>query len=68
LRTATDNPKYNISINLLEEKDPKIRGISKVIDYLFHNELFGVIVEFTLFDCPVGCNNEEIVIWELRNY
>ena len=68
LRQATGKPKYNLSLNLLEQKDPPIRGIGKVVDYIFRHELFDVVVEFTLYNCPAGCNDEEIVIWELRNY
>jgi len=30
--------------------------------------LFGIIVEFSLSEIPVGVNKENLIIWELRNY
>ena len=38
-----------------------------IIDYILLNKLTNIIVEFTVFNCKVGKNNENVVIWELRN-
>lgn len=68
-RIAMLDPKYNIyDYDLKERRDPTIRGISNVIDYISANGLIGMVVEFSLFDIPVGINKENIIIWELRNY
>lgn len=68
-RKAMEEPKYNLfNIDLKTEKEPNIRGLSKVIDYICKNELIGMIVEFSLFGIPVGIKQEPIIIWELRNY
>ena len=68
-RIAMLDPKYNIyDYDLKERRDPTIRGISTVIDYISANGLIGMVVEFSLFDIPVGINKENIIIWELRNY
>lgn len=68
LRWATENPKYSLDFNLLRDSEPRIKGLRYVIDYLFIHELFDVVVEFTLYNIPVGIHGEPILIWELRNY
>ena len=68
-REAMQMPKYNIwNHNLAEDKDPNIRGFNEVVDYIISKELLGMVVEFSLFEIPVGVNKERIIIWELRNY
>ena len=67
-REAMKYPKYRITADLLNDRDPNIRGLTKVLDYIIVNELFDSVVEFTLFSQPVGTNKEEIIIWEIRNY
>jgi hypothetical protein len=68
LREATTSPKYKLSFNLLERREPRIKGLKEIIDYIFRHELFGHVVEFSLYDVPVGVNQENILVWELRNY
>lgn len=67
-RLAMRNPQYTINVDLKESKLPNIRGLTFVVDYICLHELFDVVVEFSLYDTPVGVNREKIVIWELRNY
>ena len=68
-RIAMQEPVYNLyEIDLKENKEPYIEGLNKVLDYIISNELIGMVVEFSLFDIPVGVNHEKIIIWELRNY
>jgi len=67
-REAMKNPKYNLKLDLKEVREPSIKGLTKVIDFMVEHMLFGVIMEFTLFSEPVGTNKEEIIVWELRNY
>jgi len=68
-RIAMQNPVYNLyNYDLKENTEPSIRGLSQVIDYISSHELIGMVVEFTLFEIPVGINKENILIWELRNY
>ncbi|ABR33476.1 MULTISPECIES: hypothetical protein [Clostridium] len=68
-RIAMEKPVYNIyNYDLKEKRDPPISGLSKVIDYISQNSLIDMVVEFSLFEIPVGINQENIIIWELRNY
>jgi len=50
------------------QKIPDIPGLDTVIDYVCAHELIGTVVEFSLFDVPVGIKRENLIIWELRNY
>ena len=68
-RIAMQEPEYNIyNYDLKEQKEPNIKGLSKVIDYVSRHNLIGMVVEFSLYEIPVGINRENIIIWELRNY
>jgi hypothetical protein len=68
VRDCMVHPKYIWKFNLLEGYQPSIYGFNQVLDYIFSHELFGIVVEFSLYDIPVGVNKENIIIWELRNY
>lgn len=70
LREATNNPDIlqTYTWDWTTGKDPNVRGLSEVIDYLFEHELLNMIVEFTLYSRPVGIKNEPLIIWECRNY
>lgn len=68
-RVAMRDPKFNLyNYDLKEKREPSIKGLSKIIDYVVIKELLNVVVEFSLFEIPVGVNQENIIIWELRNY
>lgn len=68
-REAMKNPKYNLSLDLTERKEPyNIQGLTKILDYIIEHNLIGMVVEFSYYDIPVGVNNENIIIWELRHY
>ena len=67
-REAMKKPEYTIEVDLKSCREPSIDGLTEVIDYIVGKELIGMVVEFSLFDARVGVNNENIIIWELRNY
>lgn len=67
-REAMKKPEYTIEVDLKSCREPNIDGLTEVIDYIVGKELIGMVVEFSLFDARVGVNNENIIIWELRNY
>lgn len=46
----------------------KIPEFDYIYSYLYKHNLFDVLVEFSLFDKPLGINNERIIIWELRTH
>lgn len=67
-RKAMESPVYHLNIDLKEKREPYIKGLSEIINYIVRHELIGAIVEFSLFDLRVGINKENIIIWEIRNY
>lgn len=67
-RSAMQTPEYHLQVDLAERREPHIRGLTEVINYIAKHGLFDVVVEFSLFEIPVGIYKETIIIWELRNY
>lgn len=67
-RDAVTFPKYNVKRDLKDGSVHWVHHLDEVIDYCIQHNLFDIVVEFTLFNEKVGCNNENLIIWELRNY
>lgn len=66
-RNIYKNPKYNLHTDLNDDKLWNIPGFTKLIRYITDHELYDVIVEFVVYDCPVGVNKEHVAIYELRS-
>ena len=68
-RNIYENPEYNLHASLDEDRVWNIPGFSKIMRYIVDHELYNVIIEFTVYDCRIGINKENVVISELRtNY
>lgn len=65
-RNVYQTPKFNFHASLDDDKVWKVPGFAKVARYISEHELYGVIVEFVLFDCKVGVNKENLVVSEIR--
>lgn len=39
-----------------------------IIDYVLSKRLIGYVIEFSMYDKPVGIKNQSILIWEIRRY
>lgn len=65
-RNIYENPEYNLHASLEEDRVWKIPGFSKIMRYISDHELYNVIIEFTVYDCRIGVNKENVVISELR--
>lgn len=67
VRDAIKSPDYNFVTTIFDNKLlNKIPCFDNVYKYIIENELTDTIVEFSYFNIPVGINNENIVIYELR--
>lgn len=78
--TISKNPEANVrdsikdsfmslKTNILDEKTlNNIPDFDYIYSYLNKHNLFDVLVEFSLFDRPLGINNERIIIWEIRTH
>lgn len=76
--TISKNPEINIrdnvtdtymslKTNIFDDKTlDKIPEFGYIYNYIYEHDLFDVLVEFSLFDKPLGINNERMIIWELR--
>lgn len=58
----------NIDLKSNNQSNKLNKNIQYIIDYLIINNLFNMIIELTLYNCKVGINKENILIWEVRNY
>lgn len=67
VRDAIRNPDYNFITSIFDDETlNKIPYFNDVYKYIVENKLKNVIVEFAYFDKPVGLNNENFIIYELR--
>ena len=66
-RNIYENPEFNLHTNLEDDKLWNIPGFSKLIRYITDHDLYDIVIEFAVYDCPVGVNKENIAIYELRS-
>lgn len=67
VRDAYRKPDYKGKTDIYDKKFTHIKGINEIVDYILSHDLTNIIVEFTVFNCKLGRNNEKVVVWELRN-
>lgn len=67
-RTMYGAAEYNLTTTVEDKRLSDVPEIDFLFDYLYKNHLLDITVEFTIYDRPVGANNERIIITELRNY
>lgn len=67
VRDAIRNPDFNFVTSIFDDRTlNKIPCLDNVYKYIVDNKLQNIIIEFAYFDKPVGINNENIIIYELR--
>ena len=66
IRNMLGCPDYNGTTDIFDKKLRRIPGMDEIICYIMEHNLVDIIVEFTVFNQPVGIKNEKICIWELR--
>ena len=67
-RTIYNESEYNLHCDIFDKKLNEIPGFDNIYSFLVEENLFDVIVEFTIYDIEVGQNHEKLVIQEIRNY
>lgn len=65
-RSIYDNPQNSVSCSMDSDRLWNIRGFSKICAYVTEHNLYDMIVEFVVFDIPVGNCDCEVAIAELR--
>lgn len=69
VRDAISEPTFNLKTDLFDDENLKrIPYFDYMFNYIDENNLYDVIVEFSLFDVCVGEKNEKVVVYELRTH
>lgn len=66
VRDTLRNPDFNFVTSIFDERLNDVPYFDNIYKYIVEHKLKNVIVEFAYFDEPVGINNENIIIYELR--
>ncbi len=65
-KMAEKNPDFNYSTDIFDKRLNKIPSFDLIYNYIITHQLIDVIVEFAIYDKPVGIYNEKIIIFEIR--
>lgn len=69
VRDAIKSPDFNFITTIFDDKQlNQIPCFNKVYKYVVEHKLFNTIVEFAYFNKPIGINNENIIIYEIRTH
>lgn len=66
-RNAYQKSIINTTTTLDDNKIWETDGVEEIIQYIIEHNLYDVIVEYVVYDKPVGINNEKVLIVELRS-
>lgn len=68
-RNVYDKPDFNLHTTLDDDNLWDVPGFMNLIDCISKNSLYNMVVEFGVYDLPLGVKNEKVVIYEVRtNY
>lgn len=65
-KMAEKYPDFNYSTNIFDKQLNTIPGFDLIYEYIINHNLIDIIVEFAIYDCHVGINKEQIIIFEVR--
>jgi len=65
-KISKNNPDYNLSTTVFDKKLNNVRGFDSLFSYIVEHGLVNVIVEFAVYDEPVGICNEKVIVFEIR--
>lgn len=65
-RMAEQYPQFNYSTNIFDKRLNLIPGFDSIYEYIVNHNLVDVIVEFALYNQPLGIYNEPIIVFEIR--
>ncbi len=69
VRDAIRNPDFNLKTTIFDKELSRIPYFDYIYKYISDNNLYDIIVEFSLFDKEVGEKKEKVIVYELRtNY
>jgi len=59
-------PEYNLDTKIFDKELNYVLGFDSIYKYIVEKNLIDIIVEFAVYNEPVGILNEPIIIFELR--
>lgn len=65
-KMAEKYPEFNYSTDIFDKKLDLIPGFDLIYKYIVNHNLIDVIVEFAIYNKPLGMYNEQIIIFEIR--
>ena len=65
-KMAEQHPDFNYCTDIFDKRLNSIPSFDLIYKYIIDHDLVDVIVEFAIYDCPVGIYNEPIIIFEIR--
>lgn len=69
VRDNIKNTNMTLKTNIFDKNTiKKIPEFDYIYKYIYEHDLLDVLVEFSLFDKPLGIYKEKIIIWELRTH
>lgn len=65
-KMAEKYPDFNYSTDIFDKRLSLVPGFDLTYGYIINHDLVDVIVEFAIYNCPVGIYKEQVVIFEIR--
>lgn len=65
-KMAEQFPEFNFSTDIFDKKLNLVPSFDLIYTYIVEHNLLDVIVEFAIYNCPVGIYNEQIIVFEIR--
>lgn len=65
-KMAEKHPDFNYSTDIFDKRLNLIPSFDQIYKYIAEYNLIDVIVEFAIYNRPVGINNEPIIVFEIR--
>lgn len=65
-KMAEQNPDFNFLTDIFDKRLNRVPGFDLIYSYIVDHNLIDVIVEFAIYDKPVGIYNEPVVVFEIR--
>lgn len=65
-KMAEQNPYFDFSTDIFDKRLNKVPGFDLIYSYIVDHNLINVIVEFAIYDKPVGIYDKPIVVFEIR--
>lgn len=65
-KMAEQYPEFNYYTNVFDKRLNSVPGFDLIYEYVVKHDLVDVIVEFAIYDQPLGIYNEQIIVFEIR--